>query len=130
MRESKSAPLITALEKFRKKRQKERMMDLQGSRLPTNIQGESGIKSFNRFLDTEEGIEQRKRDKEEHPELFLGSDSDSEVESNENVNDPPEEEKVIEESDPKQKISKKERSDLQKIRGKKDKVEDLDLENF
>jgi hypothetical protein len=130
-REKEQMPLIECLKKFRKKRQNERMTNLQGSsRLPTEIRGKNEINSFNRFLDTQQGIEQRLKDKEEHPDLFIGSDqSDSEEEVEAETNEQEVTEKVIEE-DPKQKITKKERKELAKIKGKKDKIEELDLENF
>ena len=129
-REKQQMPLIECLKKFRKKRQNERMTNLQGSsRLPTEIQGKNEINSFNRFLDTQQGIEQRLKDKQEHPDLFIGSDESDSEEAEPETNEPEVTENVIEE-DPKQKITKKERKELAKIKGKKDKIEELDLENF
>ena len=69
------------LEKYRKARQKSRMMNLtsKNNSLPTQIQGQdsTAITSYNRFLDTEEGKAQREADKAEFPDLFDSEDDNN-----------------------------------------------------
>ena len=129
----KKTPLLKELEKYRKARQKTRMMNLtsKNNSLPTQIQGQdTGITSYNRFLDTEEGKAQREADKAEFPDLF---DSDDEGNASEGDEGQPEAEEIPEEvveEDPKKKISKKERKALQLVKAKKDQVTVLDINDW
>jgi len=130
----KKTPLLKELEKYRKARQKSRMMNLTSKNsLPTQIQGQdTAITSYNRFLDTEEGKAQREADKAEFPDLF---DSD-EDEGNGSEGEGPEDEEMTEENlpvveeDHKKKISKKERKALQLVKAKKDQVAVLDINDW
>ena len=122
------------LEKYRKARQKTRMMNLtsRNNSLPTQIQGQdSAITSYNRFLDTEEGKAQREADKAEFPDLFDSEDDEGNGSEGE---DQPEDEEVLPEEvveeDPKKKISKKERKALQLVKAKKDQVTVLDINDW
>lgn len=129
----KKTPLLKELEKYRKARQKTRMMNLtsKNNSLPTQIQGQdTEITSYNRFLDTEEGKAQREADKAEFPDLF---DSDDEGNASEGDEGQPEAEEIPEEvveEDPKKKISKKERKALQLVKAKKDQVTVLDINDW
>merc|ERR1711990_1358366 len=123
------------LEKYRKARQKSRMMNLtsKNNSLPTQIQGQdsTAITSYNRFLDTEEGKAQREADKAEFPDLFDSDDDGNGSEGDEGEGEPegnPED--VVEEEDPKKKISKKERKALQLVKAKKDQVAVLDINDW
>ena len=122
------------LEKYRKARQKTRMMNLtsRNNSLSTQIQGQdSAITSYNRFLDTEEGKAQREADKAEFPDLFDSEDDEGNGSEGE---DQPEDEEVLPEEvveeDPKKKISKKERKALQLVKAKKDQVTVLDINDW
>ena len=124
------------LEKYRKARQKSRMMNLtsKNNSLPTQIQGQdsTAITSYNRFLDTEEGKAQREADKAEFPDLFDSEDDNDG--SDEGEGEPEDDlegelEDVVEE-DPKKKISKKERKALQLVKAKKDQVAVLDINDW
>ena len=122
------------LEKYRKARQKTRMMNLtsRNNSLPTQIQGQdSAITSYNRFLDTEEGKAQREADKAEFPDLFDSEDDEGNGSEGE---DQPKDEEVLPEEvveeDPKKKISKKERKALQLVKAKKDQVTVLDINDW
>ena len=124
------------LEKYRKARQKSRMMNLtsKNNSLPTQIQGQdsTAITSYNRFLDTEEGKAQREADKAEFPDLF---DSEDDNDGSDEGEGEPEDEPVGEledvvEEDPKKKISKKERKALQLVKAKKDQVAVLDINDW
>ena len=127
----KKTPLLKELEKYRKARQKTRMMNLtsKNNSLPTQIQGQdTEITSYNRFLDTEEGKAQREADKAEFPDLFDDEGNDSEDDEGQ-----PEAEEIPEEvveEDPKKKISKKERKALQLVKAKKDQVTVLDINDW
>merc|ERR1712003_69151 len=111
----KKTPLLKELEKYRKARQKSRMMNLtsKNNSLPTQIQGQdsTAITSYIRFLDTEEGKAQREADKAEFPDLFDSDDNDDEnVSEEEEGEGEPEDnpegdlEDVVQEEDPKKKI--------------------------
>merc|ERR1712151_888920 len=106
----KKTPLLKELEKYRKARQKSRMMNLtsKNNSLPTQIQGQdsTAITSYNRFLDTEEGKAQREADKAEFPDLFDSDDNDDGSEGAEGEGEPEDDpegnpEDVVEEEDPK-----------------------------
>ena len=124
------------LEKYRKARQKSRMMNLtsKNNSLPTQIQGQdsTAITSYNRFLDTEEGKAQREADKAEFPDLFDSEDdNDGSDEGEGEPEDEPEDElEDVVEEDPKKKISKKERKALQLVKAKKDQVAVLDINDW
>lgn len=124
------------LEKYRKARQKTRMMNLtsRNNSLPTQIQGQdSAITSYNRFLDTEEGKAQREADKAEFPDLFDSEDDEGNGSEGNEGDDQPEDEEMPEEvveEDPKKKISKKERKALQLVKAKKDQVTVLDINDW
>ena len=124
------------LEKYRKARQKSRMMNLtsKNNSLPTQIQGQdsTAITSYNRFLDTEEGKAQREADKAEFPDLFDSEDdNDGSDEGEGEPEDEPEGElEDVVEEDPKKKISKKERKALQLVKAKKDQVAVLDINDW
>lgn len=133
----KKTPLLKELEKYRKARQKSRMMNLtsKNNSLPTQIQGQdsTAITSYNRFLDTEEGKAQREADKAEFPDLFDSDDNDdgNGSEGDEGEGEPEDDpEDVVEEEDPKKKISKKERKALQLVKAKKDQVTVLDINDW
>jgi len=103
--------------------------------LPTQIQGQdsTAITSYNRFLDTEEGKAQREADKAEFPDLFDSDDNDdgNGSEGDEGEGEPEDDpEDVVEEEDPKKKISKKERKALQLVKAKKDQVTVLDINDW
>jgi len=105
--------------------------------LPTQIQGQdsTAITSYNRFLDTEEGKAQREADKAEFPDLFDSDDDGNGSEGDEGEGEPEDDpegnpEDVVEEEDPKKKISKKERKALQLVKAKKDQVAVLDINDW
>merc|ERR1712131_225584 len=94
----KKTPLLKELEKYRKARQKTRMMNLtsRNNSLPTQIQGQdSAITSYNRFLDTEEGKAQRESDKAEFPDLFDSEDDEGNGSEGDEGEDQPEDEEVL-----------------------------------